>query len=216
MPVRDSGAMVGDDDRAYWPLSCDNVQITSVNIRSLHNLPKRREQRPRYDGSCGACHDYVPELSGDAAPPDDLPPSSPCITVSLHPMYLRFDSNCGLCTRIRLTAWGVASSPWQWRLLRGQQCAASEGEQQRDRPAGRKIRRPQRIECGVQEDGSLCRKRAARDVPPRQRDRRRQGGGERDRRAGKAAPRLPCAAAPRTIGDSHRASLSLRAYRLQQ
>jgi len=86
MPVRDSGAMVGDDDRAYWPLSCDNVQITSVNILSLHNLPKRREQRPRYDGSCGACHDYVPELSGDAAPPDDLPPSSPCITVSLHPI----------------------------------------------------------------------------------------------------------------------------------
>jgi hypothetical protein len=47
---------------------------------------QRGEQRPHYDGRRVACHRYHPELSGAAAPPANLPPSTPAIVVSLHPI----------------------------------------------------------------------------------------------------------------------------------
>ena len=43
------------------------------------------ERRPRYDGCRGACHKYVPELSGGIAGPDNSLPSSPILSFSLHP-----------------------------------------------------------------------------------------------------------------------------------
>lgn len=49
-------------------------------------FPQRRERRPRFDGSRLACHAFHPELSGTPAPPDDLDPSTPSLTVALHPI----------------------------------------------------------------------------------------------------------------------------------
>ena len=71
----------------FWPPPREQLHCTSIELLSLHNLPKRTEQRPRYDGSRGACHRFHQrELSGKAIQPDGLPPSSPAISVSLHPI----------------------------------------------------------------------------------------------------------------------------------
>jgi len=74
-----------------WPLPCETLHRTSIEMLSLHNLPKRSEQRPRFEGSRGACHTFHPELSGKIVPPDNLDPTCPALTVSLHPIG-------GLCT----------------------------------------------------------------------------------------------------------------------
>jgi len=66
-----------DNEDAFWPPLRDNLDRVSIDILTLHGLPKRGEQRPRLDGRRGACHQYHPELSGIPAPPDDSPPSSP-------------------------------------------------------------------------------------------------------------------------------------------
>jgi len=73
-------------DDVYWPPPRQTVHQVAVEILSLHNLPKRGEQRPRYIGSRGACHQFAPELSGSASRPDYSDPSSPSISVSLHPI----------------------------------------------------------------------------------------------------------------------------------
>mmetsp|Transcript_63635 Transcript_63635/g.189749 ORF Transcript_63635/g.189749 Transcript_63635/m.189749 type:complete len:299 (+) Transcript_63635:1-897(+) len=74
-----------DDD--YWPPRRLTVQRATVQALSLHNLPKRGEQRPRYDGRRGACHKYAPGLSGEAASPHlSTDSSSPSIKASLHPI----------------------------------------------------------------------------------------------------------------------------------
>jgi len=68
----------------YWPAPCASLQRTTIRVLSLHHLPTRGEQRPRYDGAHAACHDYHPELSGAAAPPNGLGASSPKVHLALH------------------------------------------------------------------------------------------------------------------------------------
>jgi len=71
----------------YWPPVRDTLHCISIEILSLHMSPKRGERRPRFDGSHSACHCHHPELSGTAAPPkSDKKPSSPSITLALHPI----------------------------------------------------------------------------------------------------------------------------------
>ena len=74
------------DDDDYWPPPREALHRTTIETISLHNLPKRTERRPRFDGSRGACHKHHPELSGAAAPPDQHKQSSPALTLSLHPI----------------------------------------------------------------------------------------------------------------------------------
>jgi len=71
---------------SFWPRARPKLRRTTIEIVSLHNLPKRGERRPKYIGSRGACHHFVPELSGAPLPPDNLDPSSPTVSVSLHPI----------------------------------------------------------------------------------------------------------------------------------
>jgi len=82
------GETTGDDGRddSYWPPAREELQCIDISVLSLHALPKRGEQRPRYDGSRGACHGYHPELSGKAIPPNSLNPSCPQLSVTLHPI----------------------------------------------------------------------------------------------------------------------------------
>jgi len=74
-----------DEDRA-WPPHRRFLHCVTLHVISLHNLPKRGERRPHYSGSRSACHDYHPELSGDSAPPSGANPSSPSLSISLHPI----------------------------------------------------------------------------------------------------------------------------------
>jgi len=75
---------------AYWPPPLETCHCVTIETFTLHNLPKRGEQRPRYEGRRGACHRYHPELSGPVsatgAPPNNLPESSPALSVALHPI----------------------------------------------------------------------------------------------------------------------------------
>lgn len=57
--------------------------IGSQEVLSLHNLPKRGEHRPR---RLGPCHAHAPALSGTRAPPGRDEPSSPAVSLSLHPI----------------------------------------------------------------------------------------------------------------------------------
>jgi len=74
------------EDGSFWPPARKWLHHTIVKFVSLHNLPKRCERRPRYDGTRAACHDYHPELSGTCAPPDQSVTSSPALRISLHPI----------------------------------------------------------------------------------------------------------------------------------
>ena len=75
------------DDENYWPPPCDRLYLTTIDLCSLHNCPKRGEQRPGYNGSRRSCHDYHrQELSGLTSRPDAQLPSSPLLTLSLHPV----------------------------------------------------------------------------------------------------------------------------------
>ena len=74
------------EEDSYWPPPRSRLHRTTIEILSLHNLPKRSERRPRFDGHHGACHKYHPELSGAYAPPDNSEPSSPAVSVALHPI----------------------------------------------------------------------------------------------------------------------------------
>jgi len=68
-----------------WPPPHDSLCSLSLSILSVHNLPRRGEQRPRFGGSRVACHAYLPQLSGAASPPPSGGSvSSPAVTVSLH------------------------------------------------------------------------------------------------------------------------------------
>eukprot|EP00966_Prymnesium_polylepis_P059671 1383900-Prymnesium_polylepis.1 len=81
------------------------LHCATVKIISLHQLPKvhavtrishlclssspqleRTEQRPRFDGSRGACHQFVQELSGRATAPGSDEPSCPAVKLTLHPV----------------------------------------------------------------------------------------------------------------------------------
>jgi len=82
--VSDSSA--DEDIELEWPPARLKLHRTDIKILSLHNLPKRKERRPRRDGSRSECHKFHPELTGAAAPPDNLDPSSPKFTIALHPV----------------------------------------------------------------------------------------------------------------------------------
>jgi len=86
------------DQTAFWPPLRERLHLTIIEIISLHNLPKRGEQRPRYAGRHAACHNYHRELSGFATPPDNGEPSHPRVTLSLHPI----GGFCALCRRLPL------------------------------------------------------------------------------------------------------------------
>jgi len=71
----------------FWPPSRVQLVRTTVDILSLHNLPKRGERRPSLEGSRGACHKHhEQELSGTSSPPNLVGPSSPAITLAIHPI----------------------------------------------------------------------------------------------------------------------------------
>jgi len=79
-PVKD------DDPDVYWPLPREQLVVTTIKLIELHHLPKRGEQRPRFAGSRGACHDWLSELSGKATPPNNSESSSPSVKLALHPI----------------------------------------------------------------------------------------------------------------------------------
>lgn len=68
-----------------WPAWRKLLDRTSIELLSLHKLPKRGEQRPRLSGRCAACHPYLPQLTGTACPPpnNDVV-SSPSVSITLH------------------------------------------------------------------------------------------------------------------------------------
>jgi len=70
----------------YWPPPRERLKRLSIEVISLHNLPKRQEHRPRFNGSRGKCHDYVHELSGPIVAPNNSEPDSPSLAISLHPI----------------------------------------------------------------------------------------------------------------------------------
>ena len=69
---------------APWPPARDSLRRVTIEVLSLHNLPKRAERRPRLEGSRGECHKFVPDLSGTGAPPDTSEPASIGLHLSLH------------------------------------------------------------------------------------------------------------------------------------
>jgi hypothetical protein len=40
-------ALEGADDGAFWPPPRNELHVVSLEVLSLHNLPKRGERRPR-------------------------------------------------------------------------------------------------------------------------------------------------------------------------
>jgi|EP00966_Prymnesium_polylepis_P227566 phosphatidylinositol phospholipase C, delta len=87
------------DESIYWPPPCDRLKRVTIDFLSLHNCTKRGEHRPKLDGSRGRCHDWAPELSGSAVRPRAaVLPSSPGITLSLHPV----GGFCAVSTKLPL------------------------------------------------------------------------------------------------------------------
>lgn len=75
------------DDKAFWPPPRERLHRMTMKVVSLHELPKRGEQRPRFEGSRMSCHKYLPELSGEPrAPTSSMDLSSQSVTISLHPI----------------------------------------------------------------------------------------------------------------------------------
>lgn len=72
-------------DIMYWPPAREMLHCATVRVNSLFGLPKRGEQRPRFDGHRAECHSFVTELSGAHAPPHEASDlSQPGLVVSLH------------------------------------------------------------------------------------------------------------------------------------
>ena len=67
-----------------WPPRRRWLHQTTLEILSLHNCPKRGEQRPMYAGTHSAAHQYLPELSGTASAPNALAPARMALSFSLH------------------------------------------------------------------------------------------------------------------------------------
>mmetsp|Transcript_42418 Transcript_42418/g.124226 ORF Transcript_42418/g.124226 Transcript_42418/m.124226 type:complete len:771 (+) Transcript_42418:1-2313(+) len=74
------------NDLQSWPPLREQLQRISIDLLSLHQLPKRGEQRPRYDGTRGECHKYHRELSGFFMAPDNTDASCPSVTLAVHPI----------------------------------------------------------------------------------------------------------------------------------
>jgi hypothetical protein len=66
--------------------SCAHARVWRLTPHPSAWSAQRTEARPRYDGARGACHKYHTELSGTAAPADNLDTSHPGLTLSLHPI----------------------------------------------------------------------------------------------------------------------------------
>jgi len=96
--VRDSEAE-GHAEDVYWPPPRERLFRATIELLSLHNLLKRGEQRPRFDGQRGECHKYARELSGVASPPNCSEASSPSLVISLHPI----GGFCTISTTLPLT-----------------------------------------------------------------------------------------------------------------
>ena len=76
----------GQEVDAFWPPWREQVVCATIEVISLHHLPKRGEARPLYDGRRGACHAYHPELSGSAVTSQDALSTSSrtTLTAALH------------------------------------------------------------------------------------------------------------------------------------
>lgn len=88
------------EDGCYWPPFRDTLHRTTIELITLHALPKRGEERPRLDGSRGDCHKYVPDMSGKPRPPDDSEPSSPAVRLVLYPI----GGFCAVCKKLPLSS----------------------------------------------------------------------------------------------------------------
>jgi len=89
--VRQSHKGLGDEKayqskEAFWPPPHEKLNRTTIEAISMHNMPKRGERRPRFDGKRGACHEHATELSGGFSLPDKRELSNPLVKLSLHPV----------------------------------------------------------------------------------------------------------------------------------
>eukprot|EP00966_Prymnesium_polylepis_P228434 5286828-Prymnesium_polylepis.3 len=72
--------------------ACDchgDCVVDAISHNAAHISPylwQRGEQRPRFNGSRGACHQFVTELSGQTAPPHKSGVSNPEVSLSVHPI----------------------------------------------------------------------------------------------------------------------------------
>ena len=71
---------------SFASIVCLTALLPSPPPLPLAASHQRGERRPSLEGSRRNCHAYRPELSGTAAPPSSVEPSSPAITVSMHPI----------------------------------------------------------------------------------------------------------------------------------
>jgi len=82
-----SGMGIDSDSEIYWPPPRTELHRATIQLVNLFCLPKDGEQRPRYEGRRGECHNWHrSELSGLSAPPNSRNPSSCVVTISLHPI----------------------------------------------------------------------------------------------------------------------------------
>jgi len=70
----------------YWPPARDVLHLITIKVLSLHMCPKRGEHRPLYNGRRGACHKFIPVLSGPLHPPNGLDAINTSLKLSLHPI----------------------------------------------------------------------------------------------------------------------------------
>lgn len=73
-------------DEPCWPPPRDTLRRVTIELLSVHGIPKPSEQRPRLEGTHCESHRWIPELSGANAPPDSSPVLSPSLSLSLHPI----------------------------------------------------------------------------------------------------------------------------------
>lgn len=72
-------------DGRGWPPRRESLRRVTIELLSLHGLPKQGEERPSRDGAHGASHGYVPELTGSWRAPAAVESSSTLrLKVSLH------------------------------------------------------------------------------------------------------------------------------------
>ena len=82
--MRQDAREAAGEATACWPPVREQLQLVTIELLSLHHLPKRGERRQGLDGRRAACHKHVPELTGASVPPTDAEVSEPSVSVSLH------------------------------------------------------------------------------------------------------------------------------------
>ena len=95
-----------------WPPPRDMLRRVTIEVLSLHNLPKRGERRPRLEGRRAECHTFVPDLSGCGAPPDVSEPPAVDLQFSLHNIggFCAIDSSLPLPRTPTTTEWRTAAN----------------------------------------------------------------------------------------------------------